>query len=115
MGATRKLCARKNCGIHSQNGTDECDAGGDLIERILYVTLDSAFALPFDGTINIDNKVSHTSSKHHGSFDTTTAQEDNNPDGEIESIVDEPNPPRFSVAHSHKNNATEIDAVGSGI
>lgn len=77
--------------------------------------LDFALALPFDGTVDIKDEISDTGSEHHGRLDAGAAQKDDGPNGEIESVIDEPNPPRFGIAHGHENDATEIDAVRSGI
>ena len=73
------------------------------------------FAPPFQCAININHKIRDTSREHHRRFGATTANQDNSPNREVESIIYHPNPPRFGIAQTHKNNAAKIDAVRGGV
>ena len=79
------------------------------------LTLDFALAPPFDGAVDVEDEIGDTGSEHHGCLDTGATQKDNSPNGKIEGVIDEPNPPRFGIAHGHENDTTEINAVRSGI
>lgn len=63
--------------------------------------LDFALAPPFDGAVNVESKIGDTGGEHHGRLGASATQKDDGPNGEIEGVIDEPNPPRFGVAHSH--------------
>lgn len=74
-----------------------------------------AFAPPTNGTVNVNRKIGDAGCEHHGSFRAIATKEDNCPNHKIDDIVRHPNPPSFSVAHNHKNETTEINAIRSGV